>query len=162
MYILDNADEQAADRFDALASILDGGTIQHLEARRMERGWACLEVGAGGGSIARWLANRVGPDGYVLATDIDIRHLEQARGDNLEVRRHNIETDSLPESAFDLVHVRLVLSHLQSSAEAAAKMIAALKPGGWLVVEDFDSADIDNAAQRVASGSGAADLPARD
>jgi hypothetical protein len=38
-------------------------------------GWRCLEVGSGGGSIAAWLCDRVGPDGSVLATDLDIEEL---------------------------------------------------------------------------------------
>ena len=146
MYILDNAADQAAGRFEALAAILDPVTIEHVERRGVRSGWACLEVGAGGGSIARWLADRVGSDGYVLATDIDPRHLQRSRADHLDVRRHDIETDPLPHSAFDLVHARLVLAHLQSSAAALAKMLAALRPGGWLVVEDFDSADAATAA----------------
>ena len=135
MYILDNADRQSVDRFDALAAMFDAGTIQHLQRRGVSEGWACLEVGAGGGSIARWLADRVGASGHVLATDIDTRHLEQARSGNLDIQRHDIAADALPESAFDLVHARLVLMHVVDGSTAMAKMIAALKPGGWLVVE---------------------------
>ena len=39
-------------------------------------GWRCLEVGAGSGSVARWLAAKVGPEGSVLATDIDTRWVD--------------------------------------------------------------------------------------
>jgi SAM-dependent methyltransferase len=138
-YLLDNAGREASARFSALAAILDPGTIRHLEERGITSGWHCLEVGGGGGSIAAWLAARVGPAGRILVTDIDPRFLESLHLPNLEVRRHNIATDPLPEAAFDLVHSRLVLLHLPDREKALARMVAALKPGGWLVDEEFDS-----------------------
>ena len=138
-YVFDNAGVQATTRFAALSAVLDPGTVRHLEDRGVGRGWHCLEVGGGGGSIATWLADRVGPTGHVLVTDIDPRFLESLKLPNLEVQRHNIATDSLPEAAFDLVHSRLVLMHLPEREKALASMIAALKPGGWLIGEEFDS-----------------------
>ena len=57
---------------------------------------------------------------------------------NLRVERHDLTTDDLPQSEFDLVHARLLLGHLSSRDLALSKMVAALKPGGWLLVEDFD------------------------
>jgi SAM-dependent methyltransferase len=138
-YLLDNADKEAPGRFAALSALLDPGTIRHLEDRGVAPGWHCLEVGGGSGSIATWLAHRVGPTGHVLATDIDPRFLESLNLPNLEVRRHDIATDPLPEAAFDLVHARLVLMHLPERETALAGMISALKPGGWLIDEEYDS-----------------------
>jgi len=141
-YILDNAGREASVRFDALAAMYDPGTIRHLEERGVTSGWHCLEVGGGGGSIAAWLAARVGPAGRVVVTDIDPRFLEALQVPNLEVRRHDIVNDALPEGTFDLVHSRLVLLHLPEREKALARMIAALKPGGWLVDEEFDAASM--------------------
>lgn len=138
-YALDNAGKETSARFSSLATMLDPGTVRHLEERGVSSGWHCLEVGGGGGSIAAWLAARVGPSGRVVVTDIDPRFLESLRIPNLEVRRHDIVNDPLPEGAFDLVHSRLVLLHLPEREEALARMVAALKPGGWLVDEEFDS-----------------------
>lgn len=138
-YLLDNAGEQAGDRFDALSAIFDPGTIRHIEGLGITSGWHCLEVGGGGGSIAKWLTTRIGATGHVLATDIDTRYLETLRSPVLEVRRHNIIIDQLPEAAFDLVHARLVLMHLPDRELAIRHMIGALKPGGWLLVEEFDA-----------------------
>jgi len=100
------------------------------------------------GTAWRWVAataqsqlgSRVGlgPQG-VLVTDIDPRFLESLKLPNLEVRRHHIASDPLPEAFFDLVHSRLVLLHLPEREKALARMVAALKPGGWLVDEEFDS-----------------------
>ena len=138
-YLLDNGTKEAPTRFAVLSSLFDPGTIRHLKACGVSRGWNCLEVGGGGGSVASWLADRVGPTGRVLATDIDPRFLEALDLPNLEVRRHDIATDALPEGAFDLVHARLVLMHLPERKTALARMISALKPGGWLVDEEYDS-----------------------
>jgi SAM-dependent methyltransferase len=51
-----------------------------------------------------------------------------------------VATDEAPGDAFDLVHARLVLVHVAARDEALRRMISALAPGGWLVVEDFDTA----------------------
>src|SRR5205823_3987556 len=122
-------------RFDALGASAGGAGV----SRAMD-GWSCLEVGAGAGSVARFLAERVGPAGGVVATDLDPRFL--GAGDrlplNVEVRRHDILTDPLEEGAFDLVHCRALLCHLDEPVVALTRMAAALRPGGWLLVEDAD------------------------
>ena len=138
-YLLHNSGEEAPARFAALSALFDPGTIRHLRDRGVAPGWRCLEVGGGSGSIASWLADRVGPTGHVLVTDIDPRFLESLQLPNLEVRRHDIASDPLPKAAFDLVHARLVLLHLPEREKALARMIEALKPGGWLIDEEYDS-----------------------
>jgi SAM-dependent methyltransferase len=75
----------------------------------------------------------------VLVTDVDPRFLRSLDLPNVEVRCHDVAADPLPESAFDIIHVRLVLNSLSEPARVIAKLRAALKPGGWLVCEEFDS-----------------------
>jgi SAM-dependent methyltransferase len=137
-YALDNAGKEASSRFQALANAFDAGTIRHLEDLGVRHGWNCLEVGGGGGSIAAWLANRIAPYGHLLVTDIDPRFLASLNLANTEVHRHNIVTDALPEAAFDLVHARLVLTHIPQREATLARMAASLKPGGWLIDEEID------------------------
>jgi SAM-dependent methyltransferase len=141
-YMLDNARHESADRFAALSALFDSTTTRHLERCGVRRGWRCLEVGAGGGSIATWLADRVGASGAVLATDIEPRFLSALARPSMEVRRHDIGVDALPERAFDLVHARLVLMHVPDRDQALERMIGALKPGGWIVAEEFDSVSL--------------------
>jgi SAM-dependent methyltransferase len=128
-------------RFAALPVAFDPATRWHLVQRGIAPGWHCLEVGAGGGSIALWLAEQVGAEGTVLATDIDTRFLDDLARPNLEIRRHNIAIDPLPEATFDLVHTRLVLVHVRERDAALRRMAMALKLGGWLVVEEFGAPD---------------------
>lgn len=56
------------------------------------------------------------------------------------MRRHDVVRDAPPAGPFDLVHVRLVLVHLPERAEVLRRLAAAVRPGGWLVVEDADPA----------------------
>src|SRR5262249_15334009 len=110
-FVLDDV-ANAATRFAALSQLFDAATHRCLLDRGLRAGWRCLEVGVGNGSIARWLSDRVGGRGVVLATDIDSRFLEGLARDNLATRHHDITRDPLPERSFDLVHVRMVLIHL--------------------------------------------------
>jgi SAM-dependent methyltransferase len=138
-YIFDNASPETEVRFSTVAELFDPGTVRHLAELGVALGWHCLEVGGGGGSITNWLCDRVGPQGRITATDIDTRFLVRLRKDNLDVRRHDIVSDPLPESAFDLVHTRLVLMHIPERDRVLNRLISTLKPGGWIVAEEFDS-----------------------
>ena len=141
-YSFDNTWKQARRRLSGIEARFDAGTIRILEACGVSPAWRCLEVGGGGGSIVAWLCERVGPEGYVLATDLDTRFLEALAYPNLDVRRHDIVSDELPEGAFDFVHSRMLLSHLPERDTALRHMAAALKPGGWLVCEELDDLSV--------------------
>jgi trans-aconitate methyltransferase len=54
------------------------------------------------------------------------------------VRTHNVITDTLPAAKFDLVHTRLVLTHLPERERVLEKLAKAVKVGGWLLVEEPD------------------------
>jgi len=138
-YVFDNAGRSAEARYRELSRVYDENTIRHIEQRGIDKGWSCLEIGGGGGSIASWLCARVGVRGRVLATDLDPRFLEELSYANLEVLRHDIRTEGLPKGEFDLAHARLVLIHLPDREVALRRMIDALRPGGWIVVEEFDA-----------------------
>lgn len=137
-YLFDNAAAQAGERFASLATLYDAVSFRHLDALGIGAGWRCLEVGAGGGSVAQFMSERVGPTGHVLATDLDTSWLPTPPPANLELRRHDIGNDPLPESAFHLVHARAVLVFVPDLQTALARMVAALRPGGWLLLEELD------------------------
>jgi SAM-dependent methyltransferase len=142
-YLLDNDHRKADTRMDVLARLFDAPTQRVLERVGVGSGWHCLEAGGGGGSVARWLAARVGASGHVLCTDINTRLIaDRGVAPNLEVKLHDIARDPLPAASFDLVHARLVLIHVVERERALERMVESLKPGGWLVIEDFDGASI--------------------
>ncbi|AHH96518.1 class I SAM-dependent methyltransferase [Kutzneria albida] len=139
-YLLDNRQVQAGTRFEALAELFDPGTHRHLEALGLAEGWRCWEVGAGGPVLPRWLAARVGPGGQVLVTDLDLSWTEGLADPAVRVLRHDVGAEEPPGEGFDLVHARLVLVHVPDRARALRSMVRALRPGGWLLLEDADPA----------------------
>jgi len=137
-YVFDHAYELERERLTVQEQWLDPGAARVLDRIGVAPGWRCLEVAAGAGSIARELSARVGPSGSVLATDLDLKFLQDLDLPNVEVRAHDIINDEIPSDSFDLVHTRLLLMHLPSRDQALKHMIAAAKPGGIVFVEDFD------------------------
>lgn len=137
-YLLANAQTGAQRRLAALSAAFDPWTLRHLVGLGLGPGWRVWEVGAGGPALAEELARRVGPDGSVLATDLDPPW--QPAAPNLQVEQHDVAGDEPPGESFDLVHARLVLVHVPERDRALAAMAAALRPGGWLVVEEADPA----------------------
>lgn len=110
-------------------------TTSRLTQLGVGAGWRCLDVGAGGGSIARWLRDQVGPDGEVVAIDLDTRFFEDEPG--IEARRGDILADEIERETFDLVHCRLLLHHLRDNQlEAVKRMASALRPGGVLFTSE--------------------------
>lgn len=135
-YVYDQtfADERA--RLAGIEALWNEGTVALLDRLGVGPGWRCLEVGAGGGAMVEELSRRVGADGSVLATDVYTKFLDALELPNVEVREHDILKDDLPQGEFDLVYARLVVEHL--GTEALARMVPALKPGGILLLEDYD------------------------
>jgi SAM-dependent methyltransferase len=137
-YALDNAWQQAERRLSLLESCLDPPTQRRISQLGVGAGWCCLEAGAGGGSITRWLCSQVGDGGRVMAVDLDTRFVERVDATNLEIRRLDLVGDPLPQEAFDFVHTRLVLMHIPQREQVLARLITALRPGGVLLVEEHD------------------------
>jgi SAM-dependent methyltransferase len=126
-------DEQR--RLALLERCYDPATTSLLADLGVGPGWRCLEVAAGNGSVARWLRDHVGPDGRVVAVDLDTRFIDDEEG--IEVRRADVLIDDLPTDAFDLVHCRALLHHLPGRQLAALqRMASAVRPGGLLVTEE--------------------------
>jgi 2-polyprenyl-3-methyl-5-hydroxy-6-metoxy-1,4-benzoquinol methylase len=124
-------------RLQLLESCRDPGTIGRLRRLGVAGGWRCLEVGAGRGSIARWLAEQVAPTGSVVAVDIDPRFLTDMP-ENVEVRALDIREDEVEEGTYDLVHCRALLMHLPDPAGTLSRLAAAVRPGGLLLAEEGD------------------------
>jgi SAM-dependent methyltransferase len=137
-YALDAAWHAERARLDSLTALFDPGTVAVCERLGLGPGWRCLDVGAGTGSLALTLAERVGPTGTVVALDIDTRFLEPLAAPGLEPVALDVTEQPLPRGEFDLVHARLLLEHLPARGDVLCNMIRAAKPGGWVLVEDFD------------------------
>jgi SAM-dependent methyltransferase len=134
-YAFDNDDPEAADRHNILPAVLDELSTSRLAGIGDLTGRRCLEIGAGGGSIAAWLAERTGGTGTVLATDLNVRYLRSDAG--YQVLAHDLLREPVPTGPWDVIHARLVLQHLPDRAKLLPSLVAALAPGGALLIEDF-------------------------
>ncbi|HEV7188586.1 MAG TPA: methyltransferase domain-containing protein [Blastococcus sp.] len=139
-YLLANQQTGAGRRLAALAAVFDASTFRHLTDLGLGPGWRVWEVGAGGRSVPDWLVRQVGPDGEVLATDLDTTWLSAAAPPGLTVLRHDVALAPPPDGPFDLIHARLVLVHVPQRERALEAMVSVLRPGGLLVLEDADPA----------------------
>jgi SAM-dependent methyltransferase len=137
-YLLDPAWHAERDRLNSLSTLYDPTTLALCEDLGLTTGWRCLDAGAGTGSVAVLLAGVVGPAGSVLAVDTDTRFLAPLATDNLQVAQVDVTAEALPEAAFDLVHARLLLEHLPERDAVLSSLVQAVRPGGWLLVEDLD------------------------
>jgi hypothetical protein len=93
-------------------ALYNPGTRRHLAAIGVAPGWRCLEIGGGGG--------------YPRAPS------------NVEILRHDVAAGPPPQREFDLVQARLLLLPAAQRGTVLRSLVSALKPGGWLLVEDVD------------------------
>jgi SAM-dependent methyltransferase len=137
-YLLEHDWEQEPRRLQLLEEHADPTSAHRLEATGVGPGWNCLEIGAGRGSIARWLGERVGPSGHVIALDLDTSLLTDLDEPNIEVVEGDLLDIELPEGSFDLIHARLVLMHIPERRLALRRIFSLLRPGGHVVLEELD------------------------
>ncbi|SFS79854.1 methyltransferase domain-containing protein [Saccharopolyspora flava] len=137
-YFFDMSEEAEFHRLHRQAQVWDRLTFRRLDEIGVAEGWRCLEVGAGSGTVVRWLADRVGPTGHVVAADRAPKWLPTNVGPHLEVRELDINTDPLGEPVHDLITARMMVAHQPEPELVLRKLAAALAPGGRLLVEEAD------------------------
>jgi SAM-dependent methyltransferase len=134
--------QAGADRLDVLARVHGPGTLALLDQVGVPAGARCLDVGCGGGHVSRELARRVGTGGSVVGIDMDEVVVGRARAEtdaaitNVEFRTG--DAADLEQDAYDLAYARFLLSHVGEPGRVVAAMVAAVRPGGLLVLEDTD------------------------
>jgi SAM-dependent methyltransferase len=123
-------------------------TRQMLDLARIQPGQRILDIAAGAGEPAVSAAERVGPGGYVLATDISEGIVELAlqvareRGfKQIETRAMDGEKLDLPDASFDAVLCRLGLMYMPHPVTALREWRRALKPNGRVAVVVFSTPD---------------------
>jgi SAM-dependent methyltransferase len=138
---------EGRERLRLLSRVLAPATRSLFDRTALRPGLNCLDVGTGGGDVAREMARRVAPSGRVVGIDIDEDGLAIGRAEaaasgiaNLAFVRHDATLGPVEPAAFDLVHARFLLSHLRDPAGALAAMAASLAPGGLLLLQDVDFA----------------------
>jgi ubiquinone/menaquinone biosynthesis C-methylase UbiE len=138
-YVFDNTQDSAEFvRLQSIEQVFDRSTQRRITSTGISEGWRCLEVGAGAGSIARWLSAVVGESGKVVAVDLEPRFIDKINLPNVEVLKADIQNLALEDNSFDLIHARYLLIHILDFRLALTRMLQLLKPNGWLVLEEPD------------------------
>jgi SAM-dependent methyltransferase len=121
-------------------------TRQMLDLARIRPGQRILDIAAGAGEPAVSAAERVGPGGYVLATDISEGIVELAlqvareRGlKQIETRAMDGEKLDLPDASFEAVLCRLGLMYMPHPVTALREWRRALRAGGRVAVVVFST-----------------------
>ena len=132
----------------SLRAWLGTATEIMLDMAKIGPGQGVLDVAAGAGDQTLQTAERVGPTGYVLATDISANILAFAEQNARAVGQRNIETKVLdgedldvPEGMFDAVVSRVGLIYFPDQQKALAGMKRALKPGGRIAAIVYSTAE---------------------
>ncbi|HEY2672110.1 MAG TPA: methyltransferase domain-containing protein [Rugosimonospora sp.] len=145
-YALNNLSDYANQHHESLAALLDPGS----RSRTLEllggslAGKTCLEVGAGHGSFALWLADQAGPQGRVTAIDLHPERIPEH--DRLTTLQRDVTLfEPVPQGPADFVHTRLMLQHVPQREAVLHWLVSdeILKPGGVLLVEDWDASRTD-------------------
>jgi SAM-dependent methyltransferase len=107
-------------------------------------GMRVLDLACGTGHPALAIAERVGPTGFVLGTDLVEPVIAFARARardlglaNIEFRRMDAETLDVPPGSFDAVTMRWGIMFMPSPVEAMQRACAALKPGGRIALSTW-------------------------
>jgi ubiquinone/menaquinone biosynthesis C-methylase UbiE len=122
---------------DTLHKWLGKATDKMLEMAGVRLGQRILDIAAGAGEQSISAAKKVGPSGYVLATDISANILEFAKEmagkagvNNIETKVMDGENLSVEDETFDVVISRVGLIYFPDQQKALREMWRALKPGG--------------------------------
>ncbi|MET8826369.1 methyltransferase domain-containing protein [Streptomyces sp. NPDC004610] len=139
-YVFNDSGSEEHDRLRLLAGLLDPMHRSALRRAGIGPGQSCLEVGAGAGTLSAWMADQVVPDGHVVAADLNVSFLGGlADHPHVTVRKLDVLDTPLPDAAFDLITARALLHHLPAWENALARLAAALKPTGTLVLVEPDA-----------------------
>lgn len=131
-----------------LRAWLGPATETMLDMARIGPGSRVLDVAAGAGDQTLQVAERVGPQGHVLATDIASNILAFAAQNARNAGHTNVRTAvmdgesiDVPEGTFDAVISRVGLIYFPDQQKALAGMKRALKPGGRIAAVVYATAE---------------------
>lgn len=132
------------DRLQFQHSVWRENTNAFIHRLGVGTGWHCLDVGAGPGFVSMELRNRVGETGSVTALEPSALFLgwlqEQARQQqwtNVRTINATVEEAELPNEQYDFIFIRWVIAFVADPQLFFSRLLASLKPGGIIAVQDY-------------------------
>jgi SAM-dependent methyltransferase len=117
-----------------------------LDRVGIRAGWRVADIGCGPFGILDLLSTRVGPEGHVVGLEREPRFAAMARNEvaaralpNVEIVEADTFHHPLERASFDLVHERLVMINVTAREALVSEMMALLRPGGIVILEDVDN-----------------------
>ncbi len=108
-----------------------------LQLADVREGQRVIETACGTGLVTRRLAAAVGPAGYVLATDLSQKMVDDVANrhsvgprSNVEARRMGAEALAVEDGSFDLAISALGLMYVPDPSAAVSEMVRVVRPGG--------------------------------
>jgi SAM-dependent methyltransferase len=127
---------------------LGAASEKMLDLANVQAGSRVLDVAAGTGEQTLLAAGRVGPSGYVLATDLSANMLSlaaeaasKAGFTNVDTRVMDAQSLDIDPDSFDAVICRIALMLFPNPAKALTEMRRAVKPSGKVAVMVFSTAE---------------------
>ncbi len=125
-------------------SVWKQNTDSFLDRLKIQKGWKCLDVGAGPGFVSMDLRQRVGPTGTVTALEPSELYLallskesKRRRWKNIKTMQGTAETAILPQGYYNLIFVRWVIAFVADPAKFLLPLVGALKKGGIIAIMDY-------------------------
>jgi demethylmenaquinone methyltransferase/2-methoxy-6-polyprenyl-1,4-benzoquinol methylase len=142
--------DQVAGRYDLMNDLMSLGLHRAWKAfavmlARVRPGERVLDLATGTGDLARALAQRAGPSGQVVMSDINgamlARGRDRANDAGLLLAAIQCDAERLPfaDASFDCVTVGFGLRNMTHKAVALREMARVLRRGGRLLVLEFSS-----------------------
>jgi ubiquinone/menaquinone biosynthesis C-methylase UbiE len=133
------------------AKVWEPATMRVLQEAGLCEGMSCLDVGCGPGEVMRLMGEMVGATGHVTGLDADgeigrqaLEMLQATGKSRFTFIEQDIESaEEIPGQPFDLAYARLVLIFARDPIADLRKMYAWTKPGGHMVVQDYDVRTVD-------------------
>jgi demethylmenaquinone methyltransferase/2-methoxy-6-polyprenyl-1,4-benzoquinol methylase len=140
--------DSVASKYDIMNDLMSMGLHRAWKAytvmvANLKPGDKVLDIAGGTGDMAMAFADKVGPRGQVVHTDINLAMLRQGRerlidkGVLLPTTVCDAEHLPFPDAAFDLVCVAFGLRNMTHKDRALTEMARVLRPGGKLLVLEF-------------------------
>lgn len=137
-----------ADRYDVMNDVMSLGLHRiwkHLAVfcADLREGMQVLDVAGGTADLAMAMAKRVGDQGQVVLTDINVAMLARGRDRLIDAGLHapavqcDAESLPFPDHCFDRVTVAFGLRNMTHKDQALAEMRRVLCPGGKLMILEF-------------------------
>ena len=110
-YVLDHHLEGEKKRLALMSHLLDPMHRRYIESLGISRDARVLEVGCGNGSMSAWMAGHVAPYGQIVAIDLDVSLVNDARVPGVEFREEDIVKGPVdPGCSTSSLHARFFIT----------------------------------------------------